>query len=171
MENKDRKLIQAFQKYAQGLIQGCKGCDRDGWAIAEGWGEGEGPDKKFPIKPCPTCAPIRGLEFYPDKKNSCPRVENFRANEPCSVKDECEYKTCDAPNANPDLTTKLHGTVWYVRHVMEVLGLWREFKHWFAHLDWSRLNKITGEHDPKDILTNGTDLRDAALAFMEEVKS
>jgi len=207
-DNKDQKLILAFQKYAQGQMDGCENKCNDGMipvpvqslgrnyisremAMDAGMPEMEGesmpePEPDWDWEPCEKCAPIRELELcWHEKWHYVDMLENNGSMWKC---EQCgwEVLTYQDPNTFkypvPDLTTKLHtsddGTVWYVCHVMEVLGLWERFvlnlNFKIAQEDWGEENPtsfIIDKIDKKiaDILTNGTRLRDAALAFMEEV--
>jgi len=187
----DRKLIQAFQKYAQELKDGCS-CN-DGWLPIEKIKGTQVPERAIPEQ-CEKCAPIRELELcwhetiVTRRLPTGDRLGEWENHWKCSCGKTGtslgDYSAGDFVanhNAlcNPDFTTKLHGTVWYVRHVLEVLGLWERFvddvnpispvlrctggQENGYKLSTNEINKFA------DILTNGTHLRDAALAFMEGV--
>jgi len=152
------------------------------------------------FKPCPTCAPLRKLEkelCWKDGKEimpvcqepsheecysgwiceSCGQVGNWN-----DVNREHRIPKID----NPDLTTKLHitddGPVWYLRYLLESVGLWDKFmlRHFKKALYVKKFRessnnvftvKLGGAGAIADILTNGLHLRDAVGSFMEGINT
>lgn len=172
--------------YAKGLMDGCE-CGGSGTYLVN-----RGHHEHERLIDCEKCAPIRELELcwhetiVTHHLPTGDRLGEWENHWKCSCGktgvslgdySAGDYVANHNALCNPNLTTALHGTVWYLRHVLEVLGLWYEFvtdtKHRDEIVEIDAIyhgNKVWGTM-PKmyDILTNGTHLRDAVLSFMEEV--
>lgn len=158
MNELSQSIMAECRPVAQGLISGCKDCDgtnlvfecseyghvkrSEVYEVRGTDASGLSHDKcGFTVEfdsdnTCPTCAPVRELDFKQhywetwdengEWKCACGYV--FPSKKRARAHESNHFHT------NPDLTRKLHdtpdGPVWYVRHVLEVLGKWDKFVEW-----------------------------------------
>ena len=165
MEKLNKEIITRLNRIADEVKAGC-GCGGSGVCST---GQDEINHCDVTNSSCP-CAEVRALDFTLHKMAGSFQLQNERGYNigvfgpicACGNKYEHDYalkKHCD--NKNPDLTTHMHGSKLWIVHVMQVLGVWEEFKTWMIQdVGHSRYALM-------DICTDGEHLVPAAGAWLE----
>jgi hypothetical protein len=148
--NKSKRIMEALAKI-QGEAK--KSCECGGSGKKKHYYSGD----VWKVIPCPKCADIRALDLCCHER-TIEMIEQWSIGGtipscPVCGLSEMEYKGV------PDLTTALHGSIWLVRHWMEVLGVWGQAGQAGTFIDWlfrKQINEV--EYFIEDMFSDGEKL-------------